>query len=124
MMKYLPLLGIAALNPTYGLTNFPDFIRATDLAVAAGRSGLDRDPGVVGPSRPRPLLRATVIGRVKRHPPYGLLRSPDAIRERPPRRPTDSPDCPRSVGCAVRTTPSVDGAHGLGGPAEPYGSGL
>ncbi len=87
MMKYLPvgwvepaipidkqarpLLGIAALNPTYEL----------------GRSDFGRDPGVAGTSRPRPPLRATVIGWVgwmtlfsstiaiggwvKRHPPYG-----------------------------------------------------
>ena len=122
------------------LTNSPDFIRATG-SPAPGRSGLDRDPG----AGPRPLLRAAEIGWVgwmtlfsstiaiggwiKRHSPYGLLRSPDAIRERPSRRLMNSPDCiratgSRSVGCAVRTTQSVDGAHGLGGPAAPYGSGL
>ena len=75
MMGYHPLLGIAALNPTYGLLRSP------------GRSGLDRDPGAAGTSRPRPLLRAMVIGWVgwmtlfsstivfggwiKHHPPYG-----------------------------------------------------
>ena len=101
MMGYHPLLGIAALNPTYGLlrspdavrerplrclSNSPDYIRATG-SPALGRSGLDRDPGAAGTSRPRPLLRATVIGWVgwmtlfsstiviggwiKRHPPCG-----------------------------------------------------
>ena len=77
------------------------------------------------------LFSSTIAigGWIKRHPPYALLRSPDAIREGSSRRLTHSPDCIRAtdwlpVGCAVRTTPSVDGAHSPGGPATPYGSGL
>ena len=69
-----------------------------------------------------------LLGIAALNPTYGLLRSPDAVRERPLRCLSNSPDYIRatgwlSVGCAVRTTPSVDGAHGLGGPAAPYGSG-
>ena len=82
------LLGIAALNPTYE--------RTMVSTVAWGRSGLDRDSVTAEASRPRRLLRTTMIdwvgwitlfsstiaigGWIKRHPPYGLLRSPDAIR--------------------------------------------
>jgi hypothetical protein len=53
---------------------------------------------------------SSVVGWITRHWP-GLFCSLGAIRT------TGS----LFVGCAVRTTPSVDGAHGLGGPATPYG---
>ncbi len=59
----------------------------------------------------RPLLGIATL-----NPTYGLLRSPDAIRERSMRRMKNFPDFIRAtgwlpVGCAARTTPSVDGAH-------------
>ena len=72
----------------------------------------------------RPLLGIAAL-----NPTYGLLRSPDAIREGFSRRLTHSPDCIRatgwlSVGCAARTTTFALGMHSLGGPPTPYGSGL
>ena len=72
----------------------------------------------------RPLLGIATL-----NPTYGLLRSPDAIRERSMRRMKNFPDFIRAtgwlpVGCAARTGPSVDGVHSLGGPPTPYGSGL
>ena len=64
-----------------------------------------------------------LLGIAALNPTYGLLRSPDAIRERPLRCLKNSPDCIRatgwlSVGCAVRTINRRAGAHGA-----PYGSG-
>ena len=141
MMDYHPLLGIAALNPTYDLLRSPDAIRerpsrrlekspdcirATGLAVALGRSGLDRDPGAVGTSRPRPLLRATVTGWigwmtlflaiggwVKRHPPYGLLGGFEFPAHGRQYRRADMPKA-----CPPSPPPTVDKAA----PCPPYRS--
>ena len=98
MIRCRPLLGIAALNPTYEL-------RAT----------------VIGWVGWMTLFSSTIAigGWVKRHPPYGLLRSPDAIRERSSRRLKNSPDCIRAAGLQSPCRSGLDRDPGAAEASRP-----
>lgn len=70
--------------------------------------------GWIEPAIPIDMQVCQLLGIAALNPTYELQEAAECIRAMGW----------LSVGCAVRTAPSVDGAHRLGGPAAPYGSGL